>query len=207
MTSPALLHLDDDPDSLAAVQYCVSELIRNVLEHSGSADGAFVCAHSFESGTPRRVAIGVADCGIGIPEHLGEVYPRALTDHREALVLAMQPGITGVRPGMYGTPENAGAGLFITRSIAKGTGGYFLLVSGRAGYRLRRTRGAESQAQLFADAFEDRHDAWAFENGWKGTVVALEIGTDEIGDFNEYFRWIRERMPRRVAPRRKVKFT
>lgn len=35
----ALLHLQDDAESLSAVQYCVSELLRNVLEHSGSQDG------------------------------------------------------------------------------------------------------------------------------------------------------------------------
>ena len=39
--------MDAEPDGLAAVQYCVSELIRNVLEHSGSPDGAFVCAHRY----------------------------------------------------------------------------------------------------------------------------------------------------------------
>jgi len=50
----ALLHLQDDPETLAAVQYCLSELLRNVLEHSGSANGAFVCAQNFRTGTPPR---------------------------------------------------------------------------------------------------------------------------------------------------------
>src|SRR6266851_4695010 len=65
----ALLHLDDDPESLAAVQYCVSELLRNVLEHSGSEDGAFVCAHRYTESEPHRVSIAVADCGQGIATH------------------------------------------------------------------------------------------------------------------------------------------
>lgn len=42
----ALLHLHEKPDGLATVQYCVSELIRNVLEHSASPEGAYVCARS-----------------------------------------------------------------------------------------------------------------------------------------------------------------
>jgi len=43
----ALLHLQEDTESLSAVQYCVSELLRNVLEHSESPDGAFVAAHRY----------------------------------------------------------------------------------------------------------------------------------------------------------------
>lgn len=35
----ALLHLDRDVEAFAAVQYCMSELLRNVLEHSGSPEG------------------------------------------------------------------------------------------------------------------------------------------------------------------------
>lgn len=126
----ALLHMDAEPDGLAAVQYCVSELIRNVLEHSGSPDGAFVCAHRYTKKKPHRVTIAVADCGQGVARHLGRAHPEALGDDAIALGLAMRPGVTGAIPGMYGTTDNAGAGLFITRSIAKGTGGYFLFYSG-----------------------------------------------------------------------------
>jgi anti-sigma regulatory factor (Ser/Thr protein kinase) len=50
----AMLHLQDDPDSLAAVQFCISELLRNVLEHANSPDGAFVAAHRYaETGVHR----------------------------------------------------------------------------------------------------------------------------------------------------------
>src|SRR5262245_33455334 len=104
----ALLHLDKNRDALAAVQYCVSELLRNALEHSGSPEGAYVCAHNFTAGAIRRVSIAVVDCGQGIASHLAPSYPEVRDDHGQALALAMLPGITGVRPGMYGTPDNAG---------------------------------------------------------------------------------------------------
>lgn len=148
-----MLHLQDDTDSLAAVQYCISELLRNVLEHSNSPDGAFVTAHRFAKKGPHRVTIAVADCGQGIAAHLSSAHPEAAADDVIALGLAMQPGITGARPGMYGTPENAGAGLFITRCIAKGTGGYFLLASGRAAYRLRRSLSSDDMIRLYADPY------------------------------------------------------
>lgn len=202
----ALLHLTDYPESLAAVQYCISELIRNVLEHSGSTQGAYVSAHNFARANPRRVAIGVADCGMGIASNLSRAHPEAQESDRRALQLALEPGITGAVPGVYGTPDNAGAGLFITRAIAKGTGGYFLIYSGNACYRLRRAS-VQAQTHLFTDALRDHHDLWTFGNEWQGTVVALEIRMDRIVDFDSYFGLIREQMPAPDRPPRKIRFT
>jgi len=203
----ALLHLQNEPDALAAVQYCVSELIRNVLEHSGSPEGAFICAHRY-TGKTQRVTIAVADCGAGIPAHLGRVYPDVSANALLALTLAMRPGITGAIKGVYGTTENAGAGLFITRSIAKGTGGYFLILSSDAVYRLRRARTDEEQMQLYLDGFDEpRHDEWILRSPWTGTVVAVEIRTDRIQDFEGFFLWIRKQMPRRQKLSKPIKFT
>jgi anti-sigma regulatory factor (Ser/Thr protein kinase) len=203
----ALLHLQEDPETLAAVQYCLSELLRNVLEHSESRNGAFVCAQNFRTGTPPRVTIAVADCGIGIPQHLRRAHPHASEHDSEAIALALQPGVTGALPGVYGTPDNAGAGLFITRCIAKGSGGYFFVASGRGAYRLRRARNPDEQAALFEDPLDDRHDLWDFAHAWKGTVVALEIRTDQIADFEGYFSWIRRHFSARRSARRRIKFT
>jgi anti-sigma regulatory factor (Ser/Thr protein kinase) len=204
----ALLHLEDDPESLAAVQYCVSELIRNVLEHSGSPDGAFVCAHRYTGSSTPRVTIAVADCGRGIASHLGRAHPEAASDDMIALGLAMKPGVTGALPGPYGTPENAGAGLFITRCIAKGTGGYFLLVSGNAAYRLRRARNDDDQMTLFPDAFDEaRHDRWHLPAAWLGTAVAVEIRTDQIADYQGFFQWIFRNIPSRSSKTREIRFT
>ena len=203
----ALLHLDDDPESLAAVQYCVSELLRNVLEHSGSPDGAFVCAHRYTEKEPHRVSIAVADCGQGIATHLGAVHAEALESDALALGLAMRPGITGAQPGPYGTTDNAGAGLFITRCIAKGTGGYFALVSGRAAFRQRRSLSTDDEVQLYPDPFDDpRHDNYEFAEGWQGTAVALEIRTDKIADYDGFFQWIFKQIPSRKS-KSKIKFT
>jgi hypothetical protein len=204
----ALLHLQDDLESLSAVQYCVSELLRNVLEHSGSPDGAFVAAHRYTKRDPHRVTIAVADCGRGIADHLGQVYPDALASDRTALGLAMRPGVTGVRAGVYGVPDNAGAGLFITRCIAKGTGGYFLLASGRAAYRLRRTNDNDEMTQLNIDAYRDRrHDDWVFTSPWKGTIVSVEVHTERIGEYGGFFRWIFDQIPTRESRRGRIQFT
>jgi anti-sigma regulatory factor (Ser/Thr protein kinase) len=204
----ALLHLAEDPETLSAVQYCVSELLRNVIEHSRSPDGAFVCAHRYAESEPHRVTIAVADCGQGIAAHLGRAYPVASENDEVALGLAMRPGITGALAGQYGTPDNAGAGLFITRSIAKGSGGYFFLLSGRAAYRLRRARNDEEMTELFFDAYDEpRHDRYGFATPWQGTVVSVEIRTEKIGDYDGFFQWIFKRIPRREAKRGRIRFT
>jgi anti-sigma regulatory factor (Ser/Thr protein kinase) len=204
----ALLHLHEDPETLSAVQYCVSELLRNVLEHSGSPDGAFVCAHRYTTSEPHRVTIAVADCGQGISSHLGRAYPAAAENDEIALGLAMRPGITGAIAGQYGTPDNAGAGLFITRSIAKGSGGYFFLMSGNSAYRLRRGRSDSEMIELYIDAFDEpRHDRYKFESPWIGTVVSVEIRTEKIGDYDGFFQWIFHRIPRRETKRERIRFT
>jgi anti-sigma regulatory factor (Ser/Thr protein kinase) len=202
----ALLHLEEDPESLAAVQYCVSELLRNVLEHSSSPDGAFVCAHRYVNRDPRRVTIAVADCGDGIAKHLSRAHPEAAADDRVALGLAMRPGVTGALPAIYGTPDNAGAGLFITRCIAKGTGGYFALLSGRAAYRLRRANRDTEQLELSLDPFDESHfDLWNVPE-WQGTAVTVEIRTEKIADYEGFFQWIFKQIPSKTKKRR-IQFT
>lgn len=202
----ALLHLHDNPDSLATVQYCMSELLRNVIEHSGSPDGAFVCAHNYTGKGPHRVTLAVADCGRGISQHLGKVYPDIIDNDLAALRLSMLPGITGAIPGLYGTSDNAGAGLFITRCIAKGTGGYFEIISGKAAYRLRRAN-TDEQSMLFQDAFFERSDQWELPSFWQGTVVTIEIRTEMINEFESFFGWIRDQIPPRIPTKKRIKFT
>lgn len=154
------------------------------------------------------MTIAVADCGRGITSHLSQRFPEVATDDTVAIGLAMQPGVTGALPGIYGTSENAGAGLFITRCIAKGTGGYFLLSSGDAGYRLRRARSHDEMIELYADPYDDnRHDRWAFPSPWLGTVASVEICTERIADYQGFFQWIFKQIPSRKAITERINFT
>jgi hypothetical protein len=178
------------------------------LEHSNSPDGAFVCAHRFAEKGPHRVTIAVADCGQGITAHLEKTHPEVTNDDVTALGLAMQPGITGAQAGMYGTPENAGAGLFITRCIAKGTGGYFLLASGRAAYRLRRSFSDDDMINLYIDPYDDdRADRWVFDKPWRGTIAVVEIRTETIANYDNFFQWIFKQIPGKKAVTRRIRFT
>lgn len=202
----AILHLQDDPEALEAVQHAISELLNNVLEHSGSPDGAFVSAMRFRNRKFKRVSIAVADCGIGIREHLGRARPEFGATDEAAVMGALQWGVTGALPGLYGPPDNMGAGLFITRAMAKGTGGHFAVVSGSYGYKLLRERDQSKQAELFDDAATERHKNFRLAHPWQGTIVAVEIATNHIADWDGFLKWASGR-PHAQSVRSRIKFT
>lgn len=57
-----LLHCE--PSQADTIKYVISEMVRNVLEHSNSPVGAFVCAQYFKKSN--RLSVGVADAGNGV---------------------------------------------------------------------------------------------------------------------------------------------
>jgi hypothetical protein len=193
------------PEHIQAVQYCFSELIRNVLEHAGGTP-AFACAQYYREA--RRVSIGVADCGIGLLASLSRAHQ--IVNERDAIVEALKPGITGAPPQMYGSPDNAGVGLFFTKSIAKASGEYFAILSGSAAFRLRRRRRKRREIlKLYIDPLNDRHDLYEGLPVWRGTVVAVDIGVRAERRFESTMTLIRHAIsggsPPRPAP--SVKFT
>lgn len=174
------------PEHTQAVQYCLSETIRNVLEHSGGSP-AYVCAQYYRDAN--RVSIGVADCGIGIRKSLSRNYH--LTSDAHAIMEAVKPGVTGAPRGMYGTVDNAGAGLFFTKSIAKASHEYFAIISGNAAFRLRRSHPGE-RVSLYLDPQYDRHDLYKNLPRWHGTVAAADIGIRPDNSFERIMVAIRE---------------
>lgn len=202
----AILHLQDDLEALEAVQHAISEMLNNVLEHSGSPDGAFVSAMRFRNGKYKRVSVAVADCGIGIREHLRRARPEFGASDEDAVMAALQWGVTGAMPGPYGPPDNMGAGLFITRAMAKGTGGHFALISGSYGYKLLRESSQLKQTELFDDAGAERHKRIQLGHPWQGTIVAVEIATNHIADWAGFLEWARDR-PHAQSVRSRIKFT
>jgi hypothetical protein len=77
----------------------MSELIDNAATHGRSSAGVFVCAQRYSgatSGLAPGIWIGIADSGIGVPDHLrrNPKY-KAIRDDRELIRLARQPWVTG----------------------------------------------------------------------------------------------------------------
>ncbi|MBI3120634.1 MAG: hypothetical protein HYZ08_03380, partial [Candidatus Kerfeldbacteria bacterium] len=65
-----LLHLE--PKHAEPIRYIVSELVRNVIEHSLSRNGAIVSAQYYPKSNAIR--IGVADTGVGIWKTVNNAY-------------------------------------------------------------------------------------------------------------------------------------
>lgn len=180
-----LLHTT--PEQAYPIKYVMSELVRNVLEHSQSGVGAIVSAQYFKK--TNRISIGVADRGIGIKSAINASH-NAKSD-TEALNLALRPGITGTTTKIGGTEYNAGAGLFFTKSIAKVSRDFFLIYSGDAFFKLLKTK-PEYYVQLFADPVLDKSN---FKSKglpyWQGTAVGIDISMDVNQDFDDLLEMIR----------------
>jgi anti-sigma regulatory factor (Ser/Thr protein kinase) len=194
-----LLHLRTD--QAEAIRYVVSELLRNVLEHSGSSQGAIVAAQYHKKSN--LIRLGITDTGLGIRQTITRSH-RAWND-LEAIKLALTPGVTGTTPREGGTPDNAGAGLFFIKSIAASNRNFFMVYSGDALYKLLK-RPAQSELRLHADPNKDRHSEKVELPYWQGTVVGIDLSLEDTGDFNTLMEHIKVTMGSAIRERQKARY-
>ncbi len=180
-----LLHTE--PKKVEPIRYIISELVRNVFEHSNSYQGAVVCAQYYKKSNTIR--IGVADIGMGIKKSISKSYNPS--NDIEAISLALQPGITGKTRKIGGTEANAGAGLFFIKSLAKINRDFFMIYSGKGMYKLLKNPKHKS-IKLMADPLRD-HSSHSYDYPhWQGTIVGIDLCLDEHADFNKLLEIIRE---------------
>lgn len=191
-----LLHLN--PEQVRPIRYIVSELVRNVLEHSKSEMGAIVCAQYYSKSNTMR--IGIVDRGIGIKNTISAFYP--VKNDLDAIVLALTPGVTGTTRKIGGTEQNAGAGLFFIKSIAKVNRDFFLIYSGNGLYKLLKTK-ANKLIRLQIDPFKDNSSKSNDFPYWQGTVVGVDISLDSKKEFNELLKLISTIYSKKVKEEKK----
>lgn len=193
-----LLHLQ--PEQAQPIKYVISELTRNVFEHSESKIGAILCAQYFKK--TNRISIGIVDRGIGIKKTISESYFAITKTDSDAIRLALTPGITGTTKIIGGTEYNAGAGLFFIKSIAKINRDFFVIYSGNALYKLLKTK-LGTKVRLYGDPYKDKHSKSEDFPYWQGTAVGVDISLDSREEFSELLKLIRETYSRTVKERRK----
>lgn len=194
-----LLHLDVEKSQV--IYYIIGELVRNVLEHSMSKDGAFVAAQYRPKSNV--LSLGVCDTGIGLRHSLAKYH--APKDDAEAIKLALSPGISGTTSREGGTGDNAGAGLYIVKNLSKMTRNYFIIYSGSSMYKLLKYDRRINAPRIHSDPFEDRHNLYMNLPDFHGTLVGVDIALDSTDDFNvlmeaikaSYSKALRERKERR----------
>jgi anti-sigma regulatory factor (Ser/Thr protein kinase) len=193
-----LLHLE--PKHAEPIRYIMSELIRNVLEHSLSPYGAIVSAQYYKKSN--TVRIGIADTGIGIWKSINQSY-NPKTD-LEAIQLALMPGITGTTRQEGGTDRNAGAGLFFIKSIASVNNDFFVIYSGKAMYKLLKRTG--EKIKLHADPLKDRHSKKDDLPSWEGTVVGIDLSLDTTQEFSLLLKLLNETLTEAIKERKKARY-
>ena len=152
------------------IKHVFSELLRNVLEHSGAKYGGNVCATYNRK--RQKIAIGISDSGVGLYENL-KIHHK-ISNCREAVIAALKPGISGTTPRIGGTTENAGAGLFFTKSIAKSTRNHFLIYSGDTYFKLNLTT-AGRQILFEPDPLQDKHTMKEKLPYFQGTLIGIDV--------------------------------
>src|SRR3989338_3312658 len=175
-----------EPDKVDPLKYVITELVRNVLEHAHTQQGAVVSAQYYEKSNTIR--LGIADTGIGLKESLKIYAPK---DNINAISLALTPGVTGTTKSIGGTGENAGAGLFFIKSIAKFNRDFFMIYSGDAMYKLLKNP-KHKNIKLIADPLQEHCSYSANYPHWQGTVVGIDICLNDHSQFTELLDLIRK---------------
>lgn len=140
---PAGEIIQDDSEGLAAtltqgrsgplfdtLSYAIREIIRNVVEHAEARDFRIAAQCWLAAGTAE---LAIADKGVGIATSLAANSKYTPADDAAALVLATQPGVSGVLISERDDDAwaNSGYGLFMAKGLASGTQG-FILASGES---------------------------------------------------------------------------
>jgi anti-sigma regulatory factor (Ser/Thr protein kinase) len=195
-----MLHLP--PLQADSLRYIVSELVRNVFEHSRSEHGAIVSAQYFKK--TNKIRIGVADTGVGIWKTIRESH--SARSDLDAIKLALTPGITGTTSREGGTETNAGAGLFFVRSMAKINRDFFVIYSGKGFYKLLQPDKNSKRTILYGDPDREKHSERDDLPLWQGTVVGIDLSLDETTELNKLLTLIGDVYATAIAERRRQRF-
>lgn len=145
--------------------YSIREIIRNAVEHSGAKNIWF-------SGqywpTKDRVEIAILDEGMGIRKSLSENPRIQIKSEHDALLLSIEPGVTGKRPTIYNQNDpyaNSGFGLFVTSRICI-EGGDYSICSGSSAL------GISSRKPTL------------YETSFQGTAIRMRLKTTNLQELN-----------------------
>ncbi|HLD71539.1 MAG TPA: ATP-binding protein [Candidatus Peribacteraceae bacterium] len=173
-----IFHLADYPEQADTMRYIVDEMTRNVIEHAGMHTNAVVCVQYYQRS--KKIRIGIADTGLGLRTTLSRHHP--IQSHLHAIQQALWPGITGTTDAPGGSAQNAGAGLFFTKSMARVNKDHFLIYSGDAMYKLLEPK-EEHRLRIPVDPFNDRHTKAEGLPFWQGTAVGIDITLEQTQQF------------------------
>ena len=193
-----IFHLADYPEQADIMRYIVDEVTRNVIEHAGITAQAIICVQYYPRS--QKIRIGIADTGYGLRATLKAHHNPQ--NNLEAIRLALWPGITGTTDKPGGSTQNAGAGLFFTKSIARVNKDNFFIYSGDSMYKLLEPLEHE-RLSIPYDPFADRHSKSVGKPFWKGTAVGIDITLKQTQEFQQLLSALNQVFENAVRERKK----
>lgn len=167
------------------LNYIVSELLNNVIDHSCSDGAMYVTGQYFPYHNKTQIVI--LDSGIGYLQSLKKKYPD-LKDELQAINKALQPWVTGNTNELsaYSASgrNNVGVGLYLTQKILEATNNKLKIISNNG---LTSFEGAsKSQCNI--------------NSAHKGVIVSFEIKENLLDqEFKELFDFLKTEMPSKEA--------
>ena len=163
-----LLTRQSSGDLVDTLTFSIREIIRNVVEHSGSEIIEY-CAQYWP--TKELVEVAILDVGNGIKHGLSSNPYLHLNDEREALHMSLLPGVSGkmykgVKKRMNDDWQNSGFGLYMTSRICRNGGSFFVASNDRS--ILLNHAGKKDM-----------------ECNYKGTALRMRINTKRITNYSE----------------------
>lgn len=156
------------PGVLEALEWCLYEVLDNVMQHAQSGEGFVMMQLHPQS---HRLAVAVADTGLGVHRSLAmsETYkpPTAF----DALTLAIEEGVTRDKVA------NQGNGLFGLFRIIEQNNGSLTMRSGRGRMRLQGDRISGNNNQVILGP--DNH----------GTFLDIQMSVDRPVSMSEAFNY------------------
>lgn len=157
----------------------LEEAMKNAIQHAGRPSIRLMAAQRFPQ--QRRLQLAIADDGMGLLASLRRNPALHPDTHRDALRLAIRPGVSGAATLPFASEftRNRGFGLFLLSEVARLTLGWFILASGNALLVQDGTERSLHAIQPLA-----------------GTFLALELLEDHLDDFFTLQRTLIDCLPR-----------
>lgn len=196
-----ILHLT--LEQAETIKYVLGELIRNVIEHSWARNGAFVTVQYVAA--KEKLSVGICDTGVGLRASLERYH--APVDDMDAIRLALMPGVSGTTSRDGGTGDNAGAGLYIVKSIVKMTRNYFVIYSGDSAYKMHKfDKRVKNGPRLHENPFADKHAAYDGLPSFGGTLIGLDMTLTNTERFSTMLEKIKVSYSQAIRARKDRKY-
>lgn len=168
-----LLQSDSSP-AFQALSYAMREMLRNVVEHSGSTDLAYVAQYWPNTG---KAEIAITDRGMGLAKSLSSNPKIGTVSDDEALHLGVKPGVsskTWRKQASRSDWNNSGYGLYMVKGLCVASGGSLSIASGS----LARTWSKKTTTTI--------------PTHLQGTTVVLQLNSDNLEDINRELEKLRD---------------